>query len=54
MLSAASEEQTTLLNSLSPLRAGVPVLSADDLKTLDQSWEKWRGEWFQRRRVYTA
>jgi 26S proteasome regulatory subunit (ATPase 3-interacting protein) len=37
---------------LTPLRAGAKALSADELKALDQSWDKWRGEWVHRRRVY--
>jgi 26S proteasome regulatory subunit, ATPase 3, interacting protein len=54
MLSVASEEETTLLNSLSPLRAGAPALSTEELKALDQSWEKWRSEWVRRRKVFTT
>jgi 26S proteasome regulatory subunit (ATPase 3-interacting protein) len=52
LLTSACERQATLLESLTPLRAGAKALSADELKALDQSWDKWRGEWVHRRRVY--
>jgi 26S proteasome regulatory subunit (ATPase 3-interacting protein) len=52
LLASASSRQVALLESLTPLRAGAKALSADELKALDQSWDKWRGEWVQRRRVF--
>jgi hypothetical protein len=52
LLASATARQAALLESLTPLRAGAKALSADELKTLDQSWDKWRGEWVHRRRVF--
>ncbi|KAJ8472342.1 hypothetical protein ONZ51_g8577 [Trametes cubensis] len=37
---------------LEPLRAGTPLISAEETAQLDAEWTKWRNEWVRRRKVF--
>ncbi|KAI0326467.1 TBPIP-domain-containing protein [Cubamyces sp. BRFM 1775] len=37
---------------LEPLRAGTPLISAEETVQLDAEWTKWRNEWVRRRKIF--
>ncbi|KIJ51533.1 hypothetical protein M422DRAFT_224227 [Sphaerobolus stellatus SS14] len=37
---------------LEPLRSGQPMITAEELAQLDVDWQKWRGEWVSRRKIF--
>ncbi|EIM91602.1 TBPIP-domain-containing protein [Stereum hirsutum FP-91666 SS1] len=51
-LQAAEESAAKLQSHLLPLRSGTPLVSAAELKEIDQEWTKWRAEWVRRRKVW--
>ncbi|KAF6760187.1 Tat binding protein 1-interacting protein-domain-containing protein [Ephemerocybe angulata] len=46
------EEIAQIGSRLQPLRTGAPPISPDDLEKLQCDWEKWKTEWFRRRKVF--
>ncbi|KAI6154701.1 TBPIP-domain-containing protein [Pisolithus tinctorius] len=52
----AEAEVTTqkLLESLTPLRTGQPMTSAEDMARIDVDWARWRSEWIRRRKIFNA
>lgn len=53
-LVAAEKTIKRLLENLTPLRKGVPLISVEDMALIDADWEKWRPEWVRRRKVFTS
>ncbi|TFK89385.1 TBPIP-domain-containing protein [Polyporus arcularius HHB13444] len=39
---------------LEPLRAGTPLISAEESAQLDAEWVRWRGEWTRRRKIFNT
>ncbi|KAI0635495.1 TBPIP-domain-containing protein [Trametes polyzona] len=39
---------------LEPLRAGTPLISAEENAQLDADWTRWRNEWVRRRKVFNT
>ncbi|KAI0351811.1 TBPIP-domain-containing protein [Trametes cingulata] len=39
---------------LEPLRAGTPLISAEETAQLDADWTRWRNEWVRRRKVFST
>ena|ERR1700722_13473449 len=37
---------------LSPLRSGVPLISAAELAQIDSDWGRWRSEWVRRKKIF--
>lgn len=46
------EEIAQIESRLQPLRTGAPPISPNDLEKLQCDWEKWKTEWFRRRKVF--
>ncbi|KAI6115582.1 Tat binding protein 1-interacting protein-domain-containing protein [Pisolithus croceorrhizus] len=43
-----------LLESLTPLRTGQPMTSAEDMARIDTDWARWRSEWVRRRKIFNT
>ena len=39
---------------LEPLRAGMPLVSAEECEQLEAEWTRWRGEWVRRRKIFAT
>ncbi|KAI0715743.1 TBPIP-domain-containing protein [Cerioporus squamosus] len=39
---------------LEPLRAGTPLISAEETAQLEGDWGRWRGEWTRRRKIFNT
>lgn len=39
---------------LEPLRAGITLVSAEDLAKVEADWVKWRAEWVRRKKIFTT
>ena len=39
---------------LEPLRAGMPLVSAEECEQLEAEWARWRGEWVRRRKIFST
>ncbi|KAJ3550946.1 hypothetical protein NMY22_g119 [Coprinellus aureogranulatus] len=48
------EEITETELRLKPLRSGAPPISAEELHKLQCDWDKWKTEWFRRRKVFKS
>ncbi|ETW83465.1 hypothetical protein HETIRDRAFT_383528, partial [Heterobasidion irregulare TC 32-1] len=51
---SAPTDDELLRARLAPLRAGTPLVSADELARLDADWVRWRSEWAARKRVFAT
>ncbi|TFK23696.1 TBPIP-domain-containing protein [Coprinopsis marcescibilis] len=51
-ISALEGELAQVQSSLEPLRSGSKPISAEDLQKLQADWEKWKAEWFRRRKIF--
>ena len=41
-----------LTDTLEPLRAGAPPISAEEREQIQLGWTQWRAEWVRRRKVF--